>query len=148
VHNQDQDPEKSLFLLVKHTSKAFRERLNHNFAKAGHDVTGEQWRIMRCLWCKDGQRQQDLADVVHKDKTSITRIIDSMEKRDLVVRIPDRLDRRQNLIYMTNKGKRLQEELMQIFQQTSLEAQEGIDPEQYEIFKKVITEIHRNLSNP
>jgi DNA-binding MarR family transcriptional regulator len=71
-----------------------------------------------------------------------------MEKRDLVVRIPDKLDRRQNLIYMTNKGKRLQEELMQIFQQTSVEAQEGIDSGQYEIFRKVITEIHHNLSNP
>ena len=71
-----------------------------------------------------------------------------MEKRDLVVRIPDRLDRRQNLIYLTNKGKRLQEELMQIFQKTSLEAQGGIDPEQLEIFRKVLAEIHRNLSNP
>jgi len=147
MNHQDYDQEQSLFLLIKRTSKAFREKLNNSFTKAGHDVTSEQWRILKCLWYKDGQVQQDLADVVHKDKTCITRIVDAMEKRDLVVRIPDKSDRRQNLIYLTNKGKRLQEELMQIFQQTSLEAQEGIDPKQLEIFKKVLAEIHRNISN-
>ena len=119
MHYQDCDSEQSLLFLIKRTSRNFRKRLNRSFAKAGHDVTTEQWRILRCLQYQDGQRQQDLADVVHKDKTSITRIIDSMEKRDLVVRIPDRLDRRQKLIYLTNKGKRLQEELMQIAQTTS-----------------------------
>lgn len=142
----DSDLEQSLFLLIKRTSKIFRERLNRNFAKAGHDVTSEQWRIIRCLGHVDGQRQQDLADVVRKDKTCITRIVDSMEKRDLVVRIPDRLDRRQNLIYLTNKGKRLQEELMQIFMQTNLEAQEGIDPDQLDTFRNVLDKINHNLS--
>ena len=120
--------------------------LNRSFAKAGHDVTGEQWRILGCLWHRDGQRQQDLANVVHKDKTSITRIIDGMERRDLVVRIPDKLDRRQKLIYLTDKGKRLQEELMQIVQRTSLEAQQGINPEHLDVFRDVLTNIHSNLS--
>lgn len=147
MSHQNLDTEQSLFLLIKRTSKAFRERLNNNFVKAGYDITSEQWRILKCLWCTDGQVQQDLANVVHQDKTSITRIVDSMEKRDLVVRIPDKSDRRQNLIYMTNKGKRLQEELMQIFDKTSLEVQEGINPEQLEIFKKVLAEIYSNLTN-
>jgi hypothetical protein len=53
VHYQDQDPEKSLYLLVKHTSKAFRERLNRNFAKAGHGVKmGRDSRILPMLFTK------------------------------------------------------------------------------------------------
>ena len=146
MHDQDHDPEQLLFFLIKRTSKAFRWRLNHSFAKAGYDVTSEQWRVLRCLWHKDGQRQQDLADVAHKDKTSVTRIIDSMEKRDLVVRVSDRLDRRQNLIYLTNKGKRLQEELMQIVQKTSMEAQQGFTSEELDNFRKVLIRLHSNLS--
>ena len=100
-----------------------------------------------CLWHRDGQRQQDLADFVHKDKTSITRSIDGMEKRDLVVRIPDRLDRRQKLIYLTDKGKRLREELMQVVQKTSLEAQQGIKSEHLDVFRDVLASIRENLSN-
>ena len=146
MHRQDYDPEQSLFLLIKRTSKAFLRRLNRNFAEAGHDVTSEQWRILRCLQKEDGQRQQDLANIVRKDKTSITRIVDSMEKRDLVVRISDKFDRRQKLIYLTNKGKRLQKELMQIVQETSLEAQQGVGPEHLDICRNVLKEIHGNLS--
>ena len=141
------DTEQSLFLLLKQTSKAFREKLNRSFTEAGHDITGEQWRIIRCLWHKDGQTQQDLANVFNADKTGITRILDSLEKRDLVVRVPDRVDRRQNLIYLTNKGKALQEELMQIFTKTSLGIQEGIEPEQLDIFKQILNKIYHNITN-
>jgi DNA-binding MarR family transcriptional regulator len=147
MHHQDNDSEQLLFFLIRRISRSFRKRLNQSFARAGHDVTTEQWRILKCLQNKDGQRQQDLADVVHKDKTCITRIIDSMEKRDLVVRIPDRLDRRQKLIYLANKGKRLQEELMQIAQKTSLEVQQGIEPEHLDICRNVLTKIRSNLSD-
>jgi DNA-binding MarR family transcriptional regulator len=136
-----------LFFLIKRTSRAFIRRLNRNFSEAGHDITGEQWRLLTRLWCTDGQRQQDLADVVHKDKTSITRIVDSMEKRDLVVRIPDRMDRRQKLIYLTDKGKRFQEELMQIAQKTSLEAEQGIESGHMDVFRDVLAKIQGNLSS-
>ena len=147
MHQRDQDAEQLLFFRIKRATIAFMRRLNRNFAEAGHDVTIVQWRILKCLWHRDGRRQQDLADVVHKDKTSSTRVIDSMEKRDLVVRIPDRLDRRQKLIYLTDKGKRLREELMQIVQKTSLEAQRGIEPERLDTFRDVLAKIHDNLSS-
>ncbi len=147
MHHQDLDLGQSLFFLIKRTSRAFMRRLNRSFAEAGHDVTGEQWRTLTSLWYKDGRRQQDLADVVHKDKTSITRLLDGMEKRDLVVRIPDRLDRRQKLIYLTDKGKRLREELMQIVQRTSLGAQQGIEPEHLDVFTDVLAKIRENLSS-
>jgi len=145
MHNYD--PEQSIFLLLKQTSKAFREKLNRSFTEAGHDITGEQWRIIRCLWHNDGQTQQDLANVVKTDKTGITRIIDSLEKRDLVMRVPDKTDRRQNLIYLTNKGKSLQEELMQIFTKISSEIQKDIEPEKLEIFRQVLNKIYHNLTN-
>ena len=146
MNHQDQNSEQTLFFLIKRTSKAFIRRLNRNFSQAGQNITGEQWRMLRCLWYQDGQRQQDLAEKAHKDKTSITRIVDSMEKRDLVVRIPDRLDRRQKLIYLTDKGKRLREESMQVAQKTSLEAQQGIEPEHLDVFRDVLAKIHNNLS--
>lgn len=141
------DPEQSIFLLLKQTSKAFREKLNRSFIEAGYDVTGEQWRIIRCLWHNDGQTQQDLANVVKTDKTGITRIIDSLEKRELVMRVPDKTDRRQNLIYLTNKGKNLQEELMQIFMKISSEIEKDIEPEKLETFKQVLNKIYHNLTS-
>jgi len=147
MNNQNQDLEQSLFLLIRKISKVFRETVNHAFEKAGHDVTSEQWRILKCLWQNDGQIQQNLADLVNKDKTCITRIIDAMEKRNLVIRIPDRLDRRQKFVYLTNKGKELQEELMSLAEKVSLEAQQDIEQEHLNILKKALEKIYSNLSN-
>ena len=69
-----------------------------------------------------------------------------MEKRDLVVRIPDKLDRRQKLIYLTDKGKRLREKSMEVAKKMSLEAQQGIESEHLDVFRDVLTKIHGNLS--
>jgi DNA-binding MarR family transcriptional regulator len=147
MQHQDHDPEQLLFFLIKRTTRAFIRRLSRDFAEAGHDVTIAQWMILNRLWYQDGRRQQDLADLVHRDKTSITRVIDSMEERDLVVRILDESDRRQKLIYLTNKGKKLQEELTQIAEKTSAEVQKEIEPEHLDILGKTLAEICNNLSD-
>jgi DNA-binding MarR family transcriptional regulator len=69
-----------------------------------------------------------------------------MEKRNLVVRVPDKLDRRQKLIYLTSKGKEMQDELIRLAQSISTEAEQGIDKEKLRIFREVLNEIYRNVS--
>ena len=65
--------------------------------------------IMLLLWKENGQFQQQLADGSYKDKTTLTRQIDGLEKRNLIVRVPDKIDRRQKRGYLTNKGKRFEQ---------------------------------------
>jgi DNA-binding MarR family transcriptional regulator len=138
--------EKSLGYVIGRAGRALANRLNHNFEKAGHDVTSEQWAVLTNLWQKNGQNQKDLAGVTCKDKTSITRLIDVLEKKSLVVRTPDKLDARHKLIYLTNKGKALQQALVAIAQKTLVEAQEGIQVRNLEICKTVLRQVAKNLS--
>ncbi len=135
----------SLGYIVGTASRAMVNRLNRNFAEGGFDVTVEQWAILVHLWQQDGQFQQQLAICSFKDKTSITRLIDGLEKRNLVVRIPDRLDRRQKLIYLTAKGRELRGALVKIALQSLQEAQQGICPEQLAICKEVLRQVSQNL---
>ena len=92
------DLNNSLGYLVNHAARTLVNGLSKNFAEAGWDVTAEQWRVLVNLWDKDGRTQQELSQATGKKKTSITRLIHGMEKRNLVVRVPDQRDRRQNLI--------------------------------------------------
>ncbi len=121
-------------------------RLNHNFEKAGYDVTCEQWAVLMNLWHKNGQSQKDLAGITCKDKTSITRLLDGLEKKNLVVRTPDKKDARQKLIYLTNQGKAFQQELLKLVKQTLAEAQKGIRPSDLKVCKGVLRQVARNLS--
>lgn len=138
--------EESLGYLIGRAGRAMANRLNQNFEKAGFDVTCEQWAVLMNLWHKNGQSQKDLAGVTCKDKTSITRLIDGIEKRNLVVRIPDKKDGRQKLIYLTNKGKEFQQKLLQLVKKTLGEAQGSINIQDLETCKSVLKQVVRNLS--
>ncbi len=59
------------------------------------------------LWEKDGVTQQELCNATFKDKPSMTRLIDNMERQHLVVRISDKKDRRTNLIPSDQNRKRI-----------------------------------------
>lgn len=129
-------------------ARAHRTLKNHiqrAFAEAGHEVTVEQMGVLTILWHKDGISQQDLVNMVHKAKSSITRLLDNMENRNLVVRIPDENDKRNRLVYLTRKGRSLREALEEILQDTLHRATEGITPAEIATARKVMTQMYLNL---
>ena len=136
--------EKSIGYVMGRAASALGTRLNRNFADQGFDVTCEQWSVLVNLWQKNGQSQQDLAGTTCRDKTSMTRLIDNMEKRNLVVRVPDKKDRRQKRIYLTPKGLNLQEKLVTVVQQTLEGAQKNIRVRDVELCKKVLHQVYEN----
>ena len=119
--------------------------MNQNFKKAGYDITTEQYRVLVNLWNKDGQNQQELAEATRKDKTSMTRILNRLEKRNLVVRVPNHLDNRNKLVYLTNKGKKIPEALANLAKQTLSEALVGLPEKKIEMCKDVLCEVFDNL---
>ncbi|MGM0393601.1 MAG: MarR family winged helix-turn-helix transcriptional regulator, partial [Thermodesulfobacteriota bacterium] len=74
----------SIAYLVGRTSRAIIKRLTKKFADAGFDVSYEQWSILVHLYRKDGQTQQELSTVSVKDKAAITRLLNVLEKKNIV----------------------------------------------------------------
>lgn len=87
--------------------KAMVALTNKKIKEAGHDLSLEHAIILKNLLQKDGQSQQELADNIIKHKSSVTFLIDNMVKRNLVVRVPDQMDKRGKLIYLTEFGRGL-----------------------------------------
>ena len=129
---------------MSRAGRAMGTRLNRNFTDAGYDVTCEQWSVLMNLWQKNGQSQQDLAQNTCKDKTSMTRLIDNMEKHNLVVRIPNKVDKRQKLIYLTKKGRDLQARLAKVVHKTLQDAQKSISVRDIELCKDVLCRVYEN----
>jgi DNA-binding MarR family transcriptional regulator len=78
-------------------------------------------------------------------KTTITRAIHNMEKDNLLVRIPSDKDKRVNLIYLTHKGKTLQDELVKSSGEIYLRAIQGITNSNLKATCKVLNKIIENL---
>jgi DNA-binding MarR family transcriptional regulator len=98
----------NIAFLIGETAHLFYIRVSKAFREKKLKVTIEQFSILTVLWYQDGLPQQEIANRLNRDKTTLTRVINNMEKGNLVVRIPGRSDRRINHIHLTHLGKELQ----------------------------------------
>lgn len=126
-------------------STALARRLQKNFKQANIDITIEQWSVLYHLWKEDGLSQQELCNRSFRDKPSITRLVDNLEKLKLVKRVPSTDDRRINLVYVTEKALQLQDETMNMANQTLNEALEGVSKADIELCKSVLAQVYENL---
>jgi len=127
-------------------STAIARRLQKNFKQANVDITIEQWSVLYHLWKQDGLSQQQLCDATFRDKPSITRLVDNLEKIKLVKRVASKDDRRMNMIYLAKEAIDLQDKTMELANQTLNEALEGVTIEQIEIAKSVLQKVYDNLA--
>ena len=96
---------------------------------------------------KDGITQQDLCNATFKDKPSMTRLIDNMERQHLVVRISDKRDRRTNLIHLTKTGRELEGKAFVIANQTLKEALKEVSMDDLKIAQEVLKKIFQNIKD-
>ena len=126
-------------------STAIARRLQKKFNQSGLNLTIEQWSVLYQLWKKEGISQQDLCKATFRDKPSITRLVDNLEKLGLVKRVSSEEDRRKNLIYPTKLSITMQETATQLAEETLNEALEGVPADQIEVCKSVLTIVYNNL---
>ncbi len=131
--------------LVAVTWRSMRKQLAQNLAKAEHEITAEQGIILALLSHYENVNQQTLTDFIHCEKTAITRWIDYLETKKLVKRVPDKNDRRQNILKLTQKGQKYASDFIEIGLLTEEQALKGIDNEKAEICKEVLKQIIINL---
>ncbi len=127
-------------------STAVARRLQKNFRNAGLDITIEQWSILYHLWKEDCLSQQELCNRTFRDKPSITRLIDNLEKQAMVIRMPSKSDRRINLVCLTDAAKQIQNLTIDLANQTMSEALVDVKREDIEIVKTVFQKVYDNLT--
>ena len=147
----DMDPEKfdsdkSMANWLNKSTRALSTRLQNVFTKSGFDVTAEQWMLLLILWQKDGRFAFQMADIISKDRAAVTRLLDGLEKRKLIVRKKNHLDSRHKEIYLTPKGKALKDELIPIGVANMQKALDGLSKEEIESTLAVLRKIYRNLT--
>ena len=132
-------------ILVGKISTAINRTFLRAFANEGIEITTEQWSVMACLWQRDKVTQQALCSLTLKDKPSMTRLIDKLERRNLVTRVADHNDRRINLIHLTETGTQLQQRATNLVEELVSKALNGITDEELIVSRVVLKKIMTNL---
>ena len=88
--------------------------------------------------------QQDIAEMMGKDKSVILRMVDALESEGFIHRVVDENDRRRNIIALTDTGNELIGRFNEIEKQVSVDLMEGITMDELDTFYKVIEQIKTN----
>ena len=66
-------------MLLDRSTRDLGISLQRIFKNNGFDITVEQWMILLLLWKKNGRTQQEIANIIGKDKGTISPQIDGLE---------------------------------------------------------------------
>jgi len=102
----------------------------------------EQHAVLHILSKRDSDViLKEMADAMGKDKSAILRIIDVLEKKELVRRAVDPKDRRKKYLMVTKKGEQVIEKFLEIEAELRTELKEGLTKEDMKSFYKVVSHI-------
>jgi DNA-binding MarR family transcriptional regulator len=140
------DIDTRISLLISQALGLYRLRINALLIQNKIDLTSEMCAVLRLIWKKEGQKQKDLAEQLFKDKGSITKIIDNLEKRKLVERISDTIDARNKKIMLTDSGRELEKIVLPLLDTFLDSITVAIETEELEITRRVLGQLIKKLS--
>jgi DNA-binding MarR family transcriptional regulator len=111
----------TFFFQLHRIQKSMFRRGNQIFQEAKVPLQLEQFPILLTANAMEGLSQQEIADVTHRDKSSIQRTLGTLERKVLIKIEQDANDKRRNLIYVTDGGKYLAEKIKDLMKQAEQE---------------------------
>jgi len=104
-------------------------------------------RLLKRLYVDDGQPQNDLAFITHRDKASMTRLVNTMEGKNLVERRTDENDLRVNRIFLTDYGQQVIQQVQPIMYNLIPAVQESLSEEEIETLIMTLKKIKLKIAD-
>lgn len=123
------------------------KKFSKELSKNDINLTPEQYLVMDILWDQGTLSQQAIADIIQKDKNSVTKFIDSLEKKGLVYRTVNKDDRRINNIIVSEKGMKLKGKTTEVAVNMMQNVLADISEDDLLIFDKVMNQIKSNIDS-
>ena len=129
------------------TMKVLDYFISDKLCENGIELTRVQLILLYKLKEADGQPQHNLAYLTNRDKASLARLLNTMEKKNLVARIPSKSDNRINHIFLTKHGDEMLKNAAPVMTDILSQIQEGISESEIDNVIKVLKKINTNIKS-
>ena len=109
------------------------------------EINSAQGRIMFVLWQNDGISINELAEKTHLKKSTLTSMLDRLEKMGYIRRQRSKKDRRKILIQRTEKDRTMEKKYVEISEKMTKLYYKGFSKSQIVSFEKDLEQILNNL---
>jgi len=135
-----------IFYHMDKAIKTYRQFAQKQLKKAGLNLTIDQWLVLKAINDSRNLSQKDIAATVFKDEASVTRIIELLVSKGLLIRNFHATDRRKIDLQVTKTTKDLLKKVHGITLKNRATALNGLEPDHIEIAKKVLISISANCA--
>jgi MarR family transcriptional regulator, organic hydroperoxide resistance regulator len=108
-------------------------------------ATLQTWRVLAALRERDGLRMGELSDTTAIEVSTLTRLVDGMEKKRLVARRRDKTDARVLTLHVTPTGRALTRRLLPIATRYERIALAGFSPAEAERLRAALRRLYGNM---
>ena len=121
--------------------------VNRKLSANGYQLTHEQMVLLKNIACQQGISQKELAEKLDRDKTSIARSINTLEKNHKVVRINVGNDKRINNLFLTKEGQQLLEDIQPLFQELTQDLMQDFDANEIKTLQLTLQKIMNEVTH-
>jgi DNA-binding MarR family transcriptional regulator len=108
-------------------------------------ATLQMWRVLAALRERDGRRMGDLSETTSIEVSTLTRLVDTMEKKGLVSRRRDAGDARVVALHVTPVGRRLTQRITPIAERYERVALAGFAAAEADGLKAALRRLYANM---
>lgn len=140
------DPYNHFGFLTNRVARLISTYLRPEVQGQGHDMPTSCIGVLADLWRKDGVTQKELGMSIIKNKSSVNKMLATLESEGLVYKADHPEDKRNKLIFLTENGKAMESCITEADQKAESKLLDGISKEDIATAKKVLTILYQNLS--
>ncbi|MFT3823651.1 MAG: MarR family transcriptional regulator [Chitinophagaceae bacterium] len=129
------------------TVKSMGRSIARAFASEGIDIPMEQFMVLNIINASEEIIQHDIVIAMNKDKSGVLRIIQGLEQKRLIVRVPDDTDRRRKILVVTKKGVETINRALEIEAAVIEQLLEGVPEKELKVLSRVLDTIRRNIKD-
>ncbi|PWH82325.1 MarR family transcriptional regulator [Algibacter marinivivus] len=131
--------------LINMTALLLKREFSSAIKSHNIDVTPEQWAILNRLNENSDLTQKEVAKLTFKDNANITRMVDKLEKKGLVIRHSDPNDRRSWNLSITKKGIEIRDLVEPLAVDILNKISKNISKKEMDSYNKISNKIINNL---
>ena len=143
----DNQDVKRVGFLLERTTRIVKLCFTKAFTQLQVDITPEQWVILDTLKERGSLLQVDIAHIVYKNTPTVSRMIDHLERKALISRVPSETDRRATVISLTLEGNQLVERCMEEINRLRDLTWRELSNEDFQQFTRIIDQVFVNMQS-
>ena len=110
---------------------------------AQFNITPGQYGVLSCLWQNGSCTPKEIAQILRLENSTISGVLDRMQKRGLIDRVVDPNDRRSVRVVPTEEGGAMKDDVLRLIEELNIDILSGFTAEQRDTLISCLQQISK-----